>query len=223
MIITIDGPVAAGKTSAARRLADRIGFIVLDTGAIYRAVALESQRAGADWLDEPVVAGIAGQLDIQFRSSDGIECIEVAGREVTDAIREPQISRGASVVSAHPGVRQALLSLQRAYGAAHDVIAEGRDVGTVVFPDAECKFFLTATPEVRARRRHLQLQQKGIEKGLDAVLRELQERDHRDSNRAVAPLVPAADAVHIDSSTMNLDQVIDQLWQHLPVPIRGAL
>jgi len=170
LVITIDGPVAAGKTSAARRLAARLRFTLLDTGAIYRCVALDAQGKGLDWHDE----------------------------------------------SALSGVRTALLALQRQQATASNVIAEGRDTGTVVFPGAELKFFLTATPEIRARRRFLELVSQGIEIEFRDVLTALRERDHRDSSRSIAPLIPAADAVTIDSSSMTADNVVAQMQRHVP-------
>ena len=216
MIITIDGPVAAGKTSTAGRLATRIPFTLLDTGAIYRSVALQASHFDLNWHDEPSMIQIARGLDIRFHLEGGVNRVLIGELDVTEDIRRPPISSGASIVSALPGVRRALLGLQRDYAANNDVIAEGRDTGTVVFPHAESKFFLTASPEVRARRRFQELSQAGIEVELESVLGELRERDHRDSNRAVAPLVPASDAVVIDSSTLSLDQVQAKILRCLP-------
>lgn len=211
MVITIDGPVAAGKTSTARGLAAQLGCPLLDTGAIYRCVALEAMKRREDWSDETGVTRVAGQIEIDFQRQDGVHRIFLDDTEVTEAIRQPQISRGASIVSALPSVRTALLELQRQQATKGDLIAEGRDTGTVIFPRADCKFFLTARPEIRAHRRLLQLQSQGIDTGFREVLAELEERDHRDSTRAVAPLQPASDATTIDSSDMNAEEVIAEM------------
>jgi len=216
LVITIDGPVAAGKTSAGRRLATRLGFTLLDTGAIYRSVALVASGAGIDWRDEGQVIDTAEQLKIEFETGDEMNRVFVAGVDVTEAIRTPEISRGASMVSALPGVRTALLALQQRRAIDRNVIAEGRDTGTVVFPAAETKFFLTAGPEVRALRRYRELQDKGIDTALDEVLADLEERDRRDSNRSVAPLVPAPDAIRIDSSDLPIEGVVKRMVEKLP-------
>jgi cytidylate kinase len=221
LVITIDGPVAAGKTTAAHRLANHLDITLLDTGAIYRTVAWLARQADRDWHREEAVEPLARRLSIEFRLRDGINRVFVEDRDLTDAIRQPEISHGASVVSAHPRVRAALLELQRAYGACQDVIAEGRDTGTVVFPAAEFKFFLTAAPEVRAQRRCLELRARGVDAELAAVLEELQRRDQRDSNREVAPLLAAPEAVRIDSSSLSVDEVVDTILSHLPTENRN--
>ncbi len=218
MIITIDGPVAAGKTSTARQLASLLPITLLDTGAIYRSVALQGLRTNLDWFDETAMTRVASEIDIRFAFSNSINRVWIGGEEVTEAIRSPQVSNGASIVSAHPAVRLALLDLQRRHAMHSDVIAEGRDTGTVVFPDADCKFFLTASPQLRARRRYEELRSTGLKIELDAVVSELEERDHRDSSRAVAPLAVAPDAVLIDSSTLSLDQVVGRILETLPTP-----
>lgn len=210
MIIAIDGPVAAGKTTLSKRLADRLGFSLLDTGAIYRAVALASRRQGIDWSDEPAVAAVAGQLEIEFRWIDGKNHVHLGGEDVTDAIRTPEMSQGASLVSALPQVRTALLDLQRQLGEQSNVIAEGRDIGTVVFPNADLKIFLTAQPEIRARRRHEEWLRRGIDDSYEEVLEALRERDERDENRSVAPLEPAPDSILLDSSELFIEQVVAQ-------------
>lgn len=214
MVITIDGPVAAGKTTVARRLGARLGWCLLDTGAIYRCVALDSQRQGLDWHDETAMSRVADQLEIDFRPQDNTHRVFLANTDVTADIRQPEISRGASIVSALPGVRSALLEVQRQQASRGHLIAEGRDTGTVVFPEAELKFFLTATPEIRARRRFLELQDEGLAADLQDVLAELRERDHRDSNRPIAPLAAAPDAVVIESSSMSADEVVVTMHSH---------
>jgi len=213
VIIAIDGPVAAGKTTLSKHLADRLGFSLLDTGAIYRAVALASRRQDIDWSDEPSVATVASQLRIEFRWIDGTNQVLIEGEDVTEAIRTPEMSQGASLVSALPAVRKALLDLQRQLGEQGNVIAEGRDIGTVVFPHADLKVFLTARPEIRAKRRHQEWLRKGIDDSYEDVLEALKERDARDENRPVAPLVPAPDSILIDSSELSIEQVVNQVLE----------
>jgi len=213
VIIAIDGPVAAGKTTLSKHLADRVGFSLLDTGAIYRAVAVASRRQDIDWSDEPSVATVASQLRIEFRWIDGTNQVLIEGEDVTEAIRTPEMSQGASLVSALPAVRKALLDLQRQLGEQGNVIAEGRDIGTVVFPHADLKVFLTARPEIRARRRHQEWLRKGIDDSYEDVLEALKERDARDENRPVAPLVPALDSILIDSSELSMEQVVTQVLE----------
>ncbi|NHZ72878.1 MAG: (d)CMP kinase [Nitrospirae bacterium] len=208
MIIAIDGPVAAGKTTLSKLLADRLDFSLLDTGAIYRAVALASRQQGIDWSDESAVAAVAGRLEIAFRWINGTNHVLLAGDDATSAIRTPEMSQGASLVSALPEVRAALLDLQRQLGEQGNVIAEGRDIGTVVFPAADLKIFLTARPEVRARRRHEEWLRNGIDDSYEEVLEALKERDSRDENRPVAPLEPAADSMLLNSSELSIQQVL---------------
>jgi CMP/dCMP kinase len=211
LVVAIDGPGGAGKSTVARRLARALGYRLLDTGALYRAVALKSRRQGVDWSDEAALADIAAGLEVRFRFEDDTNHVYLGDEDVTAAIREPAISGGASQVSALPAVRAALLDLQKRLGAAGGVVVEGRDTGTVVFPDAEAKFFLTASAEVRARRRYDELRAGGARVDLDGTLAELRERDDRDSNRDVAPLTRAPDAVLVDSGGLTLDQVLDQM------------
>lgn len=211
MIITIDGPVAAGKTTVARELADRLGFTLLDTGAIYRCVAWISRRHGVSWQSEREVAQLAANLVVRFHRDGAVNRVFVDEEEVTEDIRHPDISQGASMVSALPGVRTALLSLQREAAVGADIIAEGRDTGTVVFPAAEVKIFLQASPMVRARRRQRELQAKGFDEELSQVLASLNQRDSRDSNRSVAPLSRAADAILIDTTDKSVEQVVSEI------------
>jgi cytidylate kinase len=211
MIVTIDGPAGAGKSTVARRLARRLDYRLLDTGAIYRAVALGALRAGVALDDEPRLAAIARDLEIDFRFEGDTNPVLVAGEDVSAAIRTPEASQGASKVSAWPAVRAALLELQRRLGGSGGVVVEGRDTGTVVFPDAGAKFFLTASDEERARRRMDELAAGGKATPLTEVLREIRERDARDAGRDVAPMKAAADAVLVDSSTMTLDEVVSDL------------
>lgn len=211
VVVTIDGPAGAGKSSVAKQLARRLGYRLLDTGAIYRAVALAAHRRGVPWTDGDACAAVARALDIRFDFVGDKNHVFVDGDDVSAAIRTPEISQGSSQVSAHPPVRAALLDLQRRLAAGGGVVVEGRDTGTVVFPEAEAKFFLTASEEERARRRVAELAQAGRVVDPAETLREIRERDQRDASRDVAPMVPAADAVIVDSSVQTLEQVVDSL------------
>ncbi len=211
VVVTIDGPAGAGKSSVAKLLARRLGYRLLDTGAIYRSVALTARRAQVEWRDAAGCARIARDLDIRFDFVGEVNHVYLGDDDATQAIRAPEISQGASQVSAHPEVRAALLELQRRLGAGGGVVVEGRDTGTVVFPAAQAKFFLTATAEERARRRVAELAAAGTEVDYAATLGEMEERDRRDASRNVAPMVPAPDAVLVDSSTQTLEQVVESL------------
>jgi cytidylate kinase len=211
IVVTIDGPAGAGKSTVAKLLARRLGYRLLDTGAIYRAVALAARRRGVPWTDAAALGEVARGLDIRFDFVGDRNHVYVGDEDVTDAIRAPEISQGASQVSAHPAVRAALLELQRRLGAGGGVVVEGRDTGTVVFPGAEAKFFLTASEEERARRRVGQLAEGGTVVDFDATVREIRERDQRDASRDVAPMVPAEDATVLDSSRQTLEEVVDFL------------
>ena len=195
MVIAIDGPAGAGKSSVARAAAERLGFTYLDTGAMYRAVACRAETGGAD----PVEVARSSQLELGER-------VRVDGEDVTERIREPWVSEAASRVSADPGVREALVAQQRRILEQGDWVAEGRDIGTVVAPDADVKVFLTASPEERARRRATEL---GAD--LEVVLREQAMRDERDRSREHAPLAPAVDAVPVDTTGHSLEEVVDQI------------
>ena len=220
LVIAIDGPAGAGKSTVSRRLAVRLGYCLLDTGAIYRAVALVALRQGISWEDGPACAEIARSLDIDFHFDGEDNKVQVGGEDVSLAIRTPEISQGASRVSALPEVRAALLDLQRRLGAQGGVVAEGRDIGTVVFPGADVKFFLTASPQVRARRRTDELRALGKTVDEAAPLKEIIERDERDSTRAAAPLKQAEDAVLVDSSGVAADEVVSRM--EAEVRLRGG-
>lgn len=212
IVVAIDGPAGAGKSTAARLLAGKLGYDLLDTGAIYRTLALLASRQGVSWESGPGVAALAAGLSIRFRLAGDVNHVLVDDRDVTGEIRTPHISDGASRVSALPEVRAALLDLQRRLGARGGVVAEGRDVGTVVFPQAAAKFFLVATPEERARRRTAELRAAGHAADEQAVLAEILARDSRDSGRAVAPLRKADDAVEIDTSRLGPVEVVEHMF-----------
>jgi cytidylate kinase len=211
LVVAIDGPAGAGKSTTARLLAERLGYDLLDTGAIYRVMALLSRRAGVSWHDGPGLAAFADGLDLRFKLEGTLNRVLVADEDVTKEIRTPEMSDGASRVSALPEVRAALLELQRRLGAQGGVVVEGRDIGTVVFPDAGAKFFLTASSDERARRRVAELQAAGRPADLATTLAEMKERDERDSTRAVAPLKQADDAIAIDSSGLTPDEVVSKM------------
>jgi cytidylate kinase len=207
MIVTIDGPAGSGKSTAARRLAERLGFEFLDTGAMYRAVALRSLTLGADVDDAKRIAEIARNIQIDALGP----IVRADGSDVTTAIRTPEVTGAASRVAAIPDVRAAMVRLQRKAAEGRHVVSEGRDQGTVVFPDAECKFFLTADPNERARRRRQELAEQGEEIAFEDLLRQILERDTRDETRETAPLRAADDAVRIDTSHLSLEQTVQQM------------
>lgn len=208
IVVTIDGPAGAGKSTVAKTLARRLGYRLLDTGAIYRAVALTAHRKGVAWSDEQGCAAIARELDIRYNFVGDKNHVYLGNEDVSAAIRTPEVSQGASQVSAHPAVRAALLDIQRRVAQGGGLVVEGRDTGTVVFPSAEAKFFLTATEEERARRRVAEL---GAGADYEKTLAEIRERDQRDASRDVAPMRPADDAVLVDSSTQTIEQVVESL------------
>lgn len=210
-VVTIDGPAGAGKSTVARALADRLGYTFLDTGALYRTVALMAKRAGIPWDDGSRLGKLAAEIDIVFVRDDGKTRVLANGSDVSDDIRTAEISQGASKVSALTEVREGLLGMQRKVATKGNVVAEGRDVGTVVFPYAQAKFFLLANAETRAKRRTLELQSAGRPAVLADVLAEMRERDARDSERAIAPLRPARDAVRVDSSDATPEEVLDRM------------
>jgi cytidylate kinase len=211
-VLAIDGPSGSGKGTVSRRLAAILGWQLLDSGALYRLVALAGERAGLAADDVAGHARLARGMDVSFGSRpDGSELVHLGGSDVTGAIREETISQGASRVAAWTPVRDALLDRQRAFAQPPGLVADGRDMGTVVFPSAPLKIYLTASAEERALRRHKQLKDKGSAVSLAALSREIAERDERDSTRAVAPLRPAPDALLLDSTGRSVEQVVAQV------------
>jgi cytidylate kinase len=220
-IVAIDGPAGAGKSTVSRRLAEALGFVLVDTGAMYRVVALAAQRSGVAWNEADALGALAHRLveeDALRFERDPARGVRVMlrGEDVSDAIRTPDIGMGASTVSAHKPVRDALLDLQRQAGRAGGVVLEGRDIGTVVFPDAEAKFFLTARPEIRAKRRHDELVAKGANvPSFEETLADVKRRDEQDSTRAHAPLKQADTAVFVDSSDRSIVEIVELMASHV--------
>jgi len=207
-VIAIDGPSGSGKGTIARQVATALAFHLLDSGALYRLVALATNRREADSPDEEAIASIAAGLDVRFSTDEyGCEQVWLSGEEVSAELRTEECGLLASRIAALPKVRSALLNLQKSFRQAPGLVADGRDMGTTVFPDANLKVFLTASAEERAKRRHKQLNDKGIDVSLAALSRDIEDRDRRDSERSVAPLKPAADARLLESSNLTIDEV----------------
>lgn len=205
--VAIDGPSGAGKSTLARAVAGKLGYLYVDTGAIYRTVGYYARSCGLDSKDGDAVTAALPEVSIEMAyGGDGLQHMLLNGEDVTEAIRLPEISLCASAVSAHPGVRAFLLEMQRKLAREHNVIMDGRDIGTVVLPDAEVKIFLTASPEARARRRCLELENRGTPQPYETVLREIQERDWNDTHRAAAPLRQAEDAVLLDTTDLDFQE-----------------
>lgn len=210
--IAIDGPAGAGKSTLARALARELGYLYVDTGAIYRTVALRAREAGADPSDPEQVAPLLEDLNLRMDyGGDGVQRMYLSGRDVTETIRENEISALASQVAALPAVREFLLDFQRKQAREHDVVMDGRDIGTVVLPQAGVKIFLTAAPEARARRRTAELLQRGQDADFDEILREIRQRDEQDENRPVAPLRQAEDAALLDTTNLDLKGSLEAL------------
>ncbi|AHG77565.1 (d)CMP kinase [Mannheimia varigena] len=215
IVITVDGPSGAGKGTLCHALAEKLGFDFLDSGALYRITALSAVKKGVALDDEAKLAEIGRNLDIQFLPENGEIKVILDGENVGDQIRTAQAGQNASKVAAFPLVREALLERQRVFSSEKGLIADGRDMGTVVFPNAQIKLFLDASAEERTKRRVKQLQEKGFNANFDEILAEIKERDFRDRNRAVAPLVPAKDALLLDSTHLSIDDVIKQALDHI--------
>lgn len=208
--IAVDGPAGAGKSYLAKAIAKRLGYIYVDTGALYRAVALYMTERGIDVSDsEKVISNLDGvEVSLDY-GADGTQRVYLLGNDVSDKIRLPHISMAASTVSAIPKVREFLLAIQRGMAKTHNVVMDGRDIGTVILPDAQVKIFLCANEDSRAKRRYLELLEKGVETTLEAVKSEMQTRDHNDSTRKVAPAIPAPDAIILDNSELDREQTIE--------------
>lgn len=211
LIITIDGPSGAGKGTLSHMLAAHTGFHLLDSGALYRLVALAALNQQVDLGAEAEVAQIAATLDVRFQVEGDGSRILLAGEDVSAAIRQEKVSMSASTIAAYPAVRAALLARQRAFATPPGLIADGRDMGTTVFPEAQVKLFLTASAEARAERRYKQLLEKGETVDMTCLVKDIQARDERDSNRPVSPLRPAEDAVVIDSTSLSIQQVFEKM------------
>lgn len=209
-VIAIDGPSASGKGTVAQRVAERLGYHYLDSGALYRIVALAASRQGIDWRDEHALAEMAVRLDIRFDAGR----IWLGNEDISEAVRTEEMSRGASEVAVHPALRAALLDLQHSFRKAPGLVADGRDMATVVFPDAGTKIFLTATAEVRADRRYKQLMSKGNHANLADILQDLQARDARDRQRSVAPLQQSSDAELLETSALSIEQAVESVLAH---------
>lgn len=205
--VAIDGPAGAGKSTISKGAAKELGFIYVDTGALYRTIALCAVRKGIIDNSEEVVK-MLGEIEVRLGFENGVQCVYLNGKEVSPYIRTPEISMGASKVSAIPKVREYLLDLQRNIAKENNVIMDGRDIGTVVLPNAECKIFLTATPECRAKRRYKELIEKGEDVKYEDVLADVNERDYNDSHREIAPLKPSKESVIADTSELTLDESV---------------
>ena len=213
-VITIDGPTASGKGTITQLLAKRLGWHILDSGALYRLVALAADKHGVNYGNAEALEAIAAHLDVEFildEAGGGVLPL-LEGEDVGLELRTEQCGNGASKVAALPVVRTALLARQRAFREPPGLVADGRDMGTVVFPDAMLKIFLTASAEERARRRYKQLMEKGLDVNMRALLDDIAERDARDRERTTSPLVPAADAIQLDTSEMGINEVVEHLW-----------
>jgi cytidylate kinase len=211
MVIAIDGPAGAGKSSVAKRVAQALGYRYLDTGALYRALAWKAMQRGLRPQDTRYIIEMTRETRVELQQSNGEQRVLVDGEDVTEAIRVPEVGNLASPISAIPEVREILLDWQREFGRQGGIVAEGRDTGTVVFPNAEVKIFLTASLDERARRRHKELLGRGINISFEQVKLDMEARDQRDSTRHVAPLRPAPDAVLINTDHMSLDEVVEEV------------
>lgn len=209
--IAIDGPAGAGKSTVAKGVAKKLGYIYVDTGALYRAIGVHALRNGVDTKDAEGVGALLDEIKVELKFVDGVQKVFLCGEDVSEAIRTPDASMAASNVSAIPSVRAFLLDLQRDIASKNNCLMDGRDIGTVVLPDAQVKIFMTADVEERAMRRYKELQEKGISDTFEQVLSEMRERDFQDSNRPIAPLKPAEDSVVFDSTGHTLQQSIDEI------------
>jgi cytidylate kinase len=211
LVIAIDGPAGSGKSSVGEMLAERLGYIHLSTGAIYRAIGWKADKEAIRFDDIPAMTALIQNTEITFRKDGTTNRVLVDGNDVTERLSTNEVGKLASVVSAIPEVRAGVLSLQRQAGENGGVVLDGRDIGTVVFPDADVKFFLDASPQERAKRRLLQLEQQGISSNLEQLIADIKKRDHDDSTRDISPLRKAEDAMYIDSTSLSLEEVVDAM------------
>ncbi|OUQ17576.1 cytidylate kinase [Lachnoclostridium sp. An14] len=209
--IAIDGPAGAGKSTIAKRVAEELGFVYVDTGAMYRAMGLYFLRKGIPLEDEGAVSASCGEISVDIAYENGVQQVLLNGENVTALLREEAVGNTASKVSAYPAVRAALMDLQRGLAASYNVIMDGRDIGSLVLPKADCKIYLTASTRVRAVRRYKELEAKGEAVSLEEVEQKIIDRDNRDMTRETAPLIQAEDAVYLDASAMTIDQVVERI------------
>ncbi|MGX2969973.1 (d)CMP kinase [Ursidibacter sp. B-7004-1] len=215
IVITVDGPSGAGKGTLCHALAEKLKFDFLDSGAIYRILALAAKKSGIDFANEKQLAELGRNLNVQFIPSNGEIHVVLDGENVGDQIRTAEAGQNASKIAVYPLVREALLQRQRDFSTSKGLVADGRDMGTIVFPEAQVKLFLDASAEERTKRRVKQLQEKGFNANFDEILAEIKERDFRDRNREVAPLIPAKDALVLDSTSLSIDEVIQKALSYV--------
>jgi len=215
MIIAIDGPAGSGKSTVAKFIAKKLNYLYIDTGAMYRAVAWSAEKKGIDLADENAVGQWVQQLDIQFVASANGQQIEVNGEDATGLLKNEVVGKGAAKVAAQKKVREILVAKQRAIGQSGNVVMDGRDIGTQVFPDAELKFFLDADAEERGKRRYFELKEKKLDVDLQNIIAEIKQRDHEDRTRAISPLRPADDAIEIDTTKFAVEEVIEKVMEQI--------
>lgn len=211
MIIAIDGPAGSGKSTVARKVAEKLRFRYIETGSMYRAVAWKSMTMGIDLGDRQKVAGVGKKLQLEFVRSEEGQVLLVDGKNVAAQLKSEDVSRGAAIVATYQEIRDIMTAKQREIGLSGDVVMDGRDIGTIVFPQAEKKFFLDADPEERGKRRYLELRAKNQDVDLAHIIEQVKQRDHEDRNRVIAPLRPAPDAIKVDTTHLNIDEVVEKV------------
>ena len=218
MIIAIDGPAGSGKSTVASKLAKKLNFRYIETGSMYRAVAWQAMKRDIDLRDKEAVTQTAENINMKFIPQPGGQRVTVDDADITSALKTENIGRAAAIVAANAGVRKILTASQRKMGAAGNVVMDGRDIGTVVFPNAETKIFLIADPEERAGRRYREMKPGLPDLTLESVIQQVKQRDYEDENRAISPLKPADDAIEIDTTHLNIDEVVDKIMRLIPSP-----